>query len=63
MGALLFGGVVIGCSFWSKQSFPYLDGGFLAGFTVPNYIITMTVGVVIAAVVWLKPRKQDEVFI
>ena len=61
LGSLLMGGIVVGCSFWTREAFPYLDNAFLNKYTLSNMFLTVGVGGVLAAIAWPKPKKDEVV--
>ena len=63
LGSLLMAGIVAGCSYWSREAFPYLGNSFLNKYTLSNMFITIGVGGFLAAVVWPKPKKDEDVVV
>lgn len=63
LGALLFGGIIVAGSFWSRETFPYLDNYFLVSYTITNYLLGIFFGALLAALVWPKPAKEEAITI
>jgi hypothetical protein len=61
LGVLMMGGIVIAGGFWGGLTFPYIDGQYLLETTITNCLIALPLGVIIAAMVWKKPPKEEPI--
>jgi hypothetical protein len=44
---ILISGVVVGASFWALEAFPYVSGGNLFDYLLPNLFISISIGMVL----------------
>lgn len=62
-GALLVGGLVVSSYFWGAYSLPYLDRLYLVSVTIANIFIAFPVGSLVIALVWPRPRKEEQIIL
>ena len=62
-GGMMIGGMVVGSFFWGSYTFPYLDSGYLTNTTLANVAIGGTVGAFVLALMWPRPKKEEQIML
>ena len=62
-GILLMGGIVVSSYFWAGYTLPYLDCNYLFNTTVANLLISIPVGILVTALVWPRPEKEEQLIL
>ena len=62
-GALLVGGLVVSSYFWASYTLPYVDRLYLFSITISNILIAVPVGSLIIALVYPRPRKEEQIIL
>lgn len=62
-GALLVGGLVVASYFWGSYTLPYVDRLYLFSITITNILIAVPVGSLIIALVYPRPRKEEQIIL
>ena len=62
-GVLLMGGIVVSSYFWAGYTLPYLDKNYLFGVTIANLLISIPAGILVTALIWPRPPKEEQMLL
>ena len=62
-GILLMGGMVVASYFWSGYTLPYLDSNYLMNTTIANILISIPSGILVTALIWPRPQKEEQLIL
>ena len=60
-GIMLMGGIVVASYFWAGYTLPYLDHNYLFNTTIANLLISIPAGILVTALVWPRPKKEEQI--